>query len=227
MPGSGPRSDLAIAEACKALEQEYGYLGWWPAQQRFEILVGAVLVQNTAWSNAVRAIDALRDQGLLDAEAILATKPERLATMIRPSGYFNVKSRRLFALCQWFVNAGGFAALEQEPTQALRAALLSVRGIGPETADDILLYAFDRPVFVIDAYTRRLFGRLGLIDPNSQYEELRSHFESALHRSVPTMQNTHAVIVEHGKQRCRPNPHCDQCCLHSSCGFVVRQDKFE
>ncbi len=127
-------------------------------------MVGALLTQNTAWRNVERAIANLRGADCLDAEAIAALADGALAELIRPSGYFNVKARRLKSLCQWYVEAGGYSQLNQIDTNSLRAELLAVHGVGRETADDILLYGFKRPVFVIDAYTKRLFARLGLVE---------------------------------------------------------------
>lgn len=215
-----------LTEVCRRLEGEYGDLGWWPAETRFEILVGAVLVQNTAWSNAEQAIANLRARGWLDAQAILAVPPPELAEALRPSGYFNLKQRRLRALCEWFLASGGFAALDELATDQLRSGLLSVWGVGPETADDILLYAFARPVFVVDAYTRRLLGRLGLCDPDTGYEALRAALESRLPPDVSVLQNFHAVIVEHGKRLCRPDPDCGACVLARRCTFGHSRDTF-
>ena len=143
-------------------------------------MVGAVLTQNTAWTNVEKAIACLKAEGALTPERIVAVRPRRLAGWIRSAGYFNVKARRLKSFCVWYLEQGGYDALRVWDTETLRAGLLSVNGVGPETADDILLYAFERPVFVIDAYTRRIFIRLGLVDACAGYEALRHTFESAL-----------------------------------------------
>ena len=143
-------------------------------------MVGAVLTQNTAWTNVEKAIACLKAEGALTPERIVAARPRRLAGWIRSAGYFNVKARRLKSFCVWYLEQGGYDALRLWDTETLRAGLLSVNGVGPETADDILLYAFERPVFVIDAYTRRIFIRLGLVDECAGYETLRHTFESAL-----------------------------------------------
>lgn len=176
-------------------------------------MVGAVLTQNTAWRNVERAIANLKAAEMLDAAAIAS----RVAELVRPSGYFNVKAARLQSFCRWFLAHGGLARLRRWSTQRLRAALLDVHGIGPETADDILLYAFGRPVFVIDAYTRRIFGRLGLVSEEATYEELRAGFERALGPDLRLYDEYHALIVAHGKDICRPKPHCALCCLHARC----------
>lgn len=201
-----------------ALRAAYGPQRWWPAETPFEVMVGAVLTQNTAWVNVERAIANLKRARLLSAGAIVRAHPRRLAACLRPSGYFNVKARRLRAFCRWYLDAGGGAALVRLPTAVLRERLLAVHGIGPETADDILLYAFARPVFVIDAYTRRLFRRLGLIDGDEDYERLRAAFETRLPRKVRLFNEYHALIVVHAKEVCRVRPVCERCCLRASCG---------
>lgn len=143
-------------------------------------MVGAVLTQNTAWTNVEKAIARLQAARALTPERVVTVPSQRLAGWLRPAGYFNVKARRLKNFCAWYLEQGGYDALRRWDTEPLRAGLLSVNGVGYETADDILLYAFERPVFVIDAYTRRIFARLGLVDEGSGYETLRHTFESAL-----------------------------------------------
>lgn len=199
------------------LLQSYGPQHWWPGETPFEVMVGAVLTQNAAWANVERAIDRLKAAACLDPRAILACEPQDLAGMLRPSGYFNVKAGRLRALCEWYLDAGGMAALMQWPTDRLRHALLRVKGVGPETADDILLYAFERPVFVIDAYTRRLCSRLGLIRGDEGYEVLRRAFEAALGPDVPVYNEFHALIVRQTKEACRTRPLCDRCPVRRGC----------
>lgn len=177
-------------------------------------MVGAVLTQNAAWINVERAIANLKAAHLLDPAAIVASSPEELAERLRPSGYFNVKARRLRALCEFLL---GHQDLDRLGDGALREGLLGVHGIGPETADDILLYAFDRPVFVIDAYTRRLFTRLGLLEGEPGYEALRHGFEQALGADTGLFNEYHALIDHHAKLICRPRPLCRECCLNSLC----------
>ncbi|MDX1251927.1 MAG: endonuclease [Gammaproteobacteria bacterium] len=187
-------------------------------------MVGAVLTQNTAWTNVEKAIANLKAQHHLDAVRIAAAPPETLAEWLKPSGYFNIKAQRLRNFCVWYVAQGGLKALSKLDTTALRHALLSVNGIGPETADDILLYAFERPVFVIDAYTRRLFSRLGLVRGDEGYEVLRHTFETALSGTKPHSATTvrlfneyHALIVNHAKNVCRKRPLCTRCRLAEVC----------
>ncbi len=198
------------------LHNAYGDLGWWPAQSRFEMIVGAVLVQNTAWRNVEQAISALKTQSLLSVEAICRLPEAKLAQVIRPAGYFNVKARRLKNLCFWWQAQ---CHLDSCATDALREGLLSVNGIGPETADAILLYAFDRPVFVIDAYTRRILVRLGWLSIQLDYEALRAVFERTLPQDSALFGQYHALLVEHAKQYCRSRPACSDCPLLTRCYF--------
>lgn len=199
------------------LSNEHGALDWWPAETPFEVLVGAVLTQNAAWINVEKAIANLRDAGSLDADVILTMEHDALAALIRPAGYFNLKADRLRHVCRWWVEAGGHDAIASRPTDELRHDLLGVHGVGPETADDILLYAFDRPVFVIDAYTRRLFARLGMVEGREPYEALRAACEGALGADAPLFNEYHALIVQHAKAHCRPRPRCAGCCLFKLC----------
>jgi len=195
----------------------YGRQHWWPADSRFEVMVGAVLTQNTAWRNVERAIANLKGADALDPAAIAALPPADLAALIRPAGYFNVKARRLLAFCQFFLGAGGEAALAALPTVELRHRLLAVHGVGPETADDMLLYAFGRPVFVIDAYTRRLLQRLGLATGEEGYEALRAGVEHGLGPDARVFNELHALIVHHAKMACSTRPRCGECCLRRIC----------
>jgi endonuclease-3 related protein len=197
----------------------HGPQHWWPGGSRFEIMVGAVLTQNTAWINVERAVLNLRHAKALTPEAIAAAPHARLARWLKPSGYFNVKARRLKAMCRWLIGQGGVRHLARLSTHDLRIALLAVHGIGPETADDIVLYAFERPVFVIDAYTRRLFARLGHIRGDEGYETLRHLFEKALGSDVQIMNECHALIVTHGKTVCRTRPRCVMCGLSVICRY--------
>jgi len=190
---------------------------WWPGETRFEIMVGAVLTQNTAWINVERAIANLKRARALTPKAIVKAHPKRLAKWLRPSGYFNVKARRLKAFCRWLMAQGGAGRLARMPTEKLRHALLAVHGVGPETADDILLYAFHRPVFVVDAYTRRLFTRLGCLKGDESYETIRGLFERTLGPDVPLFNEYHALIVAHARDVCKTRPRCANCCLAAIC----------
>lgn len=211
---------MALKRIYNTLYKFYGPQNWWPGETPFEVMVGAVLTQNTAWLNVERAINNLIEADALSAETIIAAHPKRLAAWLKPSGYFNIKAKRLKNYCQWYVQQGGYERLVEWPTEALRHGLLSVNGVGPETADDILLYAFDRPVFVIDAYTRRLFKRLGEIDGSEHYEALRQLFENSLRTATDRVQlfnEYHALIVIHAKDVCKTKPNCQACCLAKAC----------
>ena len=200
-----------------ALLAVHGPQHWWPGETPFEVMVGAVLTQNTAWTNVERALQRLTARVPLEAQAILDLPPEELAQALQPSGYFNVKARRLRAFCEVLIAEGGVERLASLETDALRRRLLAISGVGPETADDILLYAFGRPVFVVDAYTRRVFTRLGLLAGDEGYEPIRAAFESVLGPDPALYNEYHALIVRHGKDLCRTRPRCADCCLLPQC----------
>ncbi|MES2997885.1 MAG: endonuclease III domain-containing protein [Pseudomonadota bacterium] len=202
------------------LLNSYGRQAWWPADSPFEVMIGAMLTQNTRWSNVEKALDNLKQRMNLDPVSLLSLSQETLEVCLKPAGYFRVKTQCLQSYCHWYLSQGGFSGLQKLKTQALREVLLKVRGIGPETADDILLYAFARPVFVIDAYTRRLLARLGIIKGNSNYEDLRSLFEKNLPKRVDLYQQFHALIVLHAKQHCWKNkPNCENCVFETGCSY--------
>ncbi len=213
---------MHISKVYDTLYAHYGPQHWWPGDTPFEIMVGAVLTQNTAWTNVEKAIANLKAQDHLDPARITHASHEHLAQWLKPSGYFNIKAQRLQSFCAWYMAQGGLETLSTLDTHTLRQALLAVHGIGPETADDILLYAFHRPVFVIDAYTRRLFSRLGLIKGDEGYESLRHTFERALgsdnsKTDTHLFNEYHALIVNHAKNICRKQPLCTRCCLADIC----------
>lgn len=213
------RSRSRLHHAFDVLLARHGPQGWWPAESAFEVMVGAVMVQNTAWTNVERAIANLRRAGMLDARPILELSPGELGALIRPAGYFNVKAKRLRHVVAWYVERGGMERLKYWSTHRLRASLLAVHGVGKETADDILLYAFHRPVFVVDAYTRRIYDRLGIGDRDGDYEHLRSFTEDTFERRVRELDEWHALLVAHGKDTCRPKPRCGACALVDVCEF--------
>lgn len=200
-----------------ALRRRYGQQPWWPAETPFEVAVGAVLTQNAAWSNVEQAIDRLKARGLLSLPALLDAEGGTVADAIRPSGYYNIKAERLRNLCRFLAANGGLEGLANRPLDEARRGLLDVKGIGPETADDILLYALHRPVFVIDTYTRRLLQRFRLASGTEPYEALRLGFEEALGPDVNLYQQYHALIVMHAKEACRKSPVCPDCALLSGC----------
>jgi endonuclease-3 related protein len=215
---------MSFLEVHDILFAAYGPQHWWPARTPFEVMVGAVLTQNTAWSNVEKAIANLHTANALDAEVILHAPLRRVAAWIRPAGYFNVKAKRLRNLCAWYLERGGETKLRHMASAALRHELLTINGVGPETADDILLYAFNRPIFVIDAYTRRIFARLRLVEGNESYDGIRQRIEQRLQteargkrQMVALFNEYHALIVRHGKDMCKPRPRCGLCCLAARC----------
>ena len=197
------------------LMDTYGPQHWWPAESSFEVIVGAVLTQNTNWKNVEKALTSLKDAGLLNLDSIAALPQENLAELIKSSGFFNIKAKRLKNLCGWLQSQGGIDALAVWDTSRLRQALLAINGIGPETADDILLYAFQRPVFVIDSYTRRLLKKLELVQGSEDYETLRQMFESCLPADHSLYNEYHALIVRHAKEKCTNNNHCRHCAVEA------------
>lgn len=207
----------------RRLLESYGPQHWWPAEDAFEMMLGAILIQHTAWPNASRAIENLRGAGRLAPEPLAGTALERLSDLIRPAGVHNVKARRMRSFVRWYRSSGEYRALSAHPTPELRRSLLSVHGIGPETADDILVYAFRRPVFVVDAYARRLFRRYGLANGGERYADLKHRVESAFPGDTAALGELHALIVEHGKRTCRPKPLCDACCLREGCARVLAE----
>jgi endonuclease-3 related protein len=200
----------------QALFDAHGPQHWWPGRTRFEVIVGAILAQSTSWTNVEAAIINLRSADMLTQLAIEAAPVARLARLIRPSGYFRQKAKKLKAFTRFLYTRyrGSLSRMFQTPTAILREQLLSVHGIGPETADSILLYAGNHPVFVIDAYARRILQRHNLATAKHSYEELRSLFESSLPRDPQLYNEYHALIVRTGKDFCRKSkPLCSACAL--------------
>ena len=214
---------LSLPEVYGRLFAEYGAQGWWPGDSPFEVMVGAVLVQATAWANVERAIANLRNAAALSPRAIREMDAARLEALIKPSGFYRVKARRLRALCEFLGArfADDLAAMPREPAESLRREILAVNGAGEETADDILLYALGVPVFVVDAYTRRVFGRLGALDPQARYADLQRAFHADLPRDAALFNEYHALIVRHAAERCRKRePLCQTCPLADGCGYA-------
>ncbi|MFC2106198.1 endonuclease III domain-containing protein [Candidatus Bipolaricaulota bacterium] len=209
-----------LLELYQDLLRAYGHQDWWPGRENpFEVLVGAILTQRTTWTNAARVIDALRRANLLTPEAIRQTESHELEVLVRPAGFYRAKTAKLKAFCTmlWTEYAGDLSRLLALPLEDLRSVLLSVYGIGDETADAILLYAAGKPSFVIDAYTRRMLARLGWIEGRESYQQLRKAFTKALPTDVGTFAEYHALIVHHGKSRCRSRPRCNTCPLLGRC----------
>ncbi|WP_457575427.1 endonuclease III domain-containing protein [Desulfomarina sp.] len=203
-------------EAYKKLLDHFGPQGWWPGETSFEIMVGAVLTQNTNWQNVTLAIDNLRNAGVLSYEQLLVLSLENLAELIRPSGYYNVKAGRLRNVLLMIENLyGGDPELfYQDDMVSARENLLSVRGVGPETADSILLYACNHPVFVVDAYTHRVFSRHNLVEEETDYTAMQSLFMENLPEETELYNEYHALIVAVAKKFCKKNkPRCGSCPL--------------
>lgn len=199
------------------LYSRFGPQGWWPGETPFEVIVGAILTQNTAWSNVEKAIGNLKGRRLLSPKKLSNTKPSLIAKLIRPSGYYNIKTQRLRNFLD-FLNKGFRGDLKKllsGPAGDLRKALLAIKGIGPETADSILLYAANRPVFVVDAYTKRIFSRHKLIRKDAGYDEIQRIFMSNLPRNTRLYNEYHALIVRTGKELCKKNPKCNLCPLNN------------
>ncbi len=215
--GRAARTALArdIRRAYRILLTRNGTLGWWPGRSRIEIIVGAILTQNTAWANVEQAIAGLRARSLLSVRGLRAASLADLEAAIRPSGYFRQKALKLKALLALLDNefGGSLSRMARTPTAALRTQLLATWGIGPETADSILLYAFERPIFVVDAYTQRVAARHGWVAERIDYAGLQRLFTTHLRCDVGLYNDYHAQIVWVGKEFCRTRPHCATCPL--------------
>jgi len=203
----------------RSLSDAYGRQGWWPAEGPLEVVVGAILTQRTSWTNAERAILGLRNEGLLSLREMHVASAETIARAIRPAGCYNVKAAKLKAFSHWMFahHRGDLSLFLGLPQEDLRCDLLAIYGIGPETADAIILYAAGKPSFVVDAYTRRLFERLGLLSGDESYNAVRLAFMRALPRDVSLFSEFHALIVRHGKVHCRPTAKCEGCPLDALC----------
>jgi len=200
----------------KILYQTFGPQHWWPGDTPFEVMVGAILTQNTAWKNVEKAINNLKEKKLLSPEAIYNTSVQEIAEIIKPSGFFNIKARRLKSFISSFVENYGRNIKNMKRNKNIREELLSISGIGKETADSILLYALDMPVFVVDAYTKRVLLRHNIINASASYDEIQSLLTKSIPRDVKIYNEYHALIVRLAKEYCRKNPLCDNCPLNSS-----------
>jgi endonuclease-3 related protein len=205
-----------LDEYYNSLFTTFGPQHWWPGKTQFEVIIGAILTQNTSWTNVERAISNLRNAGLLSPAAIEKTPLRRLEMLVRPSGYFRQKALKLKAFCEFLRTdfGGSLKRMFRTPTIALREKLLGVFGIGPETADSILLYAGDHPVFVVDAYTKRMLSRHGWTPKDAKYDDVRWMFEREFPGDVKRFNEFHALIVQTGKKFCRTHdPLCGECPL--------------
>jgi endonuclease-3 related protein len=209
----------ALLRIYRRLRRARGHAGWWPGETPFEVCIGAILTQNTAWSNVEKAIARLRRRNRLSFFRLRALRPSRIAPLIRASGYFNVKARRLAAFVRFLGReyGGEVERMSAEEPGALRQKLLGVTGIGRETADSIVLYAAGLPLFVVDGYTRRVFSRLGLIRGDEDYDEIQAFFMRELPADRDLFNDFHAQIVLLGKDYCRSRPRCSACPLDDLC----------
>lgn len=201
----------------------FGPQHWWPADEDFEIMVGAILTQSVSWTNVEKAIDNLKAEGLLSVEAILSANTDELAGLIRPTGYFNQKALKLKNLCGYIkLNySGDIYKLFGKDIPEMRREFLSIKGIGPETADSIILYAGRKPIFVVDAYTRRIFSRLGFLPDDVKYHEMQDFFMKNLPADAKLFNEYHALIVRLGKDYCKKkNPLCEKCPIKVHCSGI-------
>ena len=208
-----PSTAAQLTRLYDTLREFFGPQDWWPAETPFEVAVGAILAQNTNWQNVIRAIDNLKRAGALDPAALHRLDHQTLGELIKPAGYYNVKAARLKNFITRLHQAHGGrleTLLALEPDE-LRRELLSVKGIGPETADSIVLYAARKPIFVIDAYTHRILSRLGLCTEDDDYHALQEMFMDNLPEDVAMFNEYHALLVNLGKHYCKPKPRCPEC----------------
>lgn len=215
LPGSKKLFSRCLTDIYDILLRLYGAQQWWPGDTPFEIMTGAVLTQNTNWLNVSKAIGNIKRAGLLDPKELLMNR-KKVAHLIKPSGFYRLKSKRLLALCDYFVTRykADIKRMKRRNLKYLRHELLSINGIGMETADSILLYALDRPVFVVDAYTRRIFSRHGYFAYNDPYDKIRRLFEHNLPRKSEIYNELHALLVKLGRTKCKKNePLCNTCPL--------------
>ncbi len=214
---SAKRRGTKIRKIYESLEGHFGDLGWWPARSAFEVVVGAILTQNTAWSNVEKVMGRLRSGKLLGPAEIMKTRTARLARIIRPVGYYRIKARRLKEISRFVMSEcnGKLRGLRRKDAGNIREKLLAVKGVGPETADSILVYALKKPVFVVDAYTKRIFSRHGLIRQDASYDEVQSLVHSCFPPDEKALNQFHALLVETAKRFCRKKePLCGNCPLN-------------
>jgi len=211
-----PRSrKIFLQQIYQKLLKKFGPQFWWPAPTRFEVIIGAILTQNTNWANVEKALTVLKDKRLLSPQALYKITPRQLASCIKPAGYFNVKAKRIknFIRFLFEVHEGKIEKMRQEKPENLRSQLLCVNGIGAETADSILLYALDKPFFVVDAYTKRILSRHGIISPDADYATIQQLFMTSLRKNLKVFNEYHALIVRCAKEYCKKKPLCEGCPL--------------
>jgi len=205
----------------RRLLAHYGPQHWWPAEEPFEVIVGAILTQSAAWGNVEKAITNLREAGALSPKALRQLSTPKLAKLVHPCGYYNAKALKLKSFAYWLGNhhRDELERLFASDVGELRQQLLSIQGIGQETADSIILYAAGKPSFVVDAYTRRIISRIGLAPAKNSYADYQALFMENLPPDAKLFNEYHALLVYLGKKVCRPKPLCSQCCLSELCKF--------
>ena len=212
------RKRISLNRIYRLLLKEYGEQGWWPGKTDFEIVIGAILTQNVSWSNVTTALKNLKQRGLLNPRSLFRKPDQEIAPLIRPTGYYNQKATKIKNFLHWFRKYNfSFARLKKIEPSILREQLLSINGIGPETADSILLYALLKRIFVVDAYTRRIFTRLGILTGDERYSDIQAVFHGGFQGEVQDYNEYHALIVNHGKYICKKKPICGQCSLVDYC----------
>ena len=212
--------DIRLLELFQQLQSEHGNLRWWPADTPFEVALGAILTQATAWRNVEKALDNLKAANAFTPEQIHAISQDELEKLLHPSGYFRMKAKKVRAFVDHIIKRP-MSVMFQKNVPELRKELLSIYGVGPETADSIILYAAEKPSFVVDTYTYRLFNRLGWVEGNFHYERLRALFMDNLPHDVNLFNEYHALIVRHGARVCLKTPDCESCFLQSQCNFFM------
>lgn len=205
----------ALLDIYRKLYKSFGPQHWWPGDTPFEIIIGAILTQNTNWQNVEKAINNLKKNKSLNPKKLKKIPIKNLARIIRPSGYYNIKARRLKEFINFLQDEYNFklSSMAKEKTKILRKKLLEVKGIGPETADSILLYALNKPIFVVDAYTKRILTRHNILNHNPAYHETQKYFMDNLPRNTKLFNEYHALLVRLGKEYCRKTPRCGECPL--------------
>ncbi len=208
--------DTTMKHLYNLLFERFGHRNWWPANSPFEVCAGAILTQNTSWKNVEKAINNLKEAHRLDPFQLYETPLDELATIIKPAGYFNVKSKRLKNFINHLVefHAGSLDKMFEASVKDLRAELLSINGVGRETADSMILYAANKPIFVVDVYTRRALERHGMIVEKADYDEIRELFERNLEPDVALFNDFHAQFVAVGSNYCGRKPKCSGCPLN-------------
>jgi endonuclease-3 related protein len=220
------RSQVLLPKIFESLFRTYGPQNWWPGESPFEVIVGAILTQNTNWRNVEAAIKNLAEEDLLSPKAIERITMKRLSQLVRPSGYYNVKAKRLKEFTRYIVReySGDFRKMRRRGIEILRKEILTIKGIGQETGDTILLYGLKKPIFVVDTYTKRILFRHGLIGEGATYEEIQDLFNRSVKKDVKRYNEFHALLVRLGKERCRrKNPLCSGCPIEGIGGNAVSE----